>query len=233
MQRMSYTESPRSSVLGQSGVQPGAPTETEALYEIPTWAASWSLSSAKPGNGIEQLVDGNPETFWQSDGSQPHAITIQFYKKTKLTDLWLLFNYKSDESYTPLQVSVRIGSGYYDLQEIQVVDLREPDGWVRVPLALPPAEVDRALLRQDAASIRDKSYGGACDYLRTFVVQIAVVANHQNGRDTHVRGIKLFGPRSDRHIHLPDVVNRSGLTERPAMGIGLLTPAMTSMALIR
>ncbi len=27
--------------------------------------AVWTLSSAKPGNGIEQLRDGNTETFWQ------------------------------------------------------------------------------------------------------------------------------------------------------------------------
>ena len=230
---MSRSESPQSSVLGQSGLHAGSPTETDELCEIPPSAASWTLSSAKPGNGIEQLVDGNPETFWQSDGSQPHAVTIQFYKKTKLTDLWILFNYKADESYTPLQLSVRIGSGYYDLQEKQVVDLREPDGWVRIPLALPPADSDRALVRQDHASIRDKSFGGACDFLRTFVLQIAVVANHQNGRDTHVRGIKVFGPRNDRKICLPDIVNLNGVTERPSLGLGLLTAEMTSMALIR
>jgi hypothetical protein len=25
----------------------------------------WSLSTAKPGNGVEQLRDGNLETYWQ------------------------------------------------------------------------------------------------------------------------------------------------------------------------
>ena len=31
--------------------------------------AVWSLSSAKPGNGIEQLRDDPTETYWQSDGT--------------------------------------------------------------------------------------------------------------------------------------------------------------------
>lgn len=28
--------------------------------------AMWSLSSAKPGNGVDQLRDGSVETYWQS-----------------------------------------------------------------------------------------------------------------------------------------------------------------------
>ena len=42
----------------------------------------WSLSTAKPGNGVEQLRDDNIETYWQSDGPQPHLINIQFHKKS-------------------------------------------------------------------------------------------------------------------------------------------------------
>jgi anaphase-promoting complex subunit 10 len=230
---MSVDQSPSSSVMADE--DRGAPPSAEALEleEIQPQDASWSLSSAKPGNGIEQLLDGNHETFWQSDGTQPHTITIQFYKKTKLTDIYVQFNYKSDESYTPLQLSVRIGSGYYDLQEIQVVDLREPEGWVRIPLALPPLDGPRALFRQDSASIRDKSYGGAVDFIRTYVVQIAVMCNHQNGRDTHVRGIKLFGPREERIAQLQPVIGATGSVEKLAVGIGLLTAEMTSMTLIR
>ena len=33
------------------------------------------------------------------------------------------------------------------------------------------------------------------DYLKAWLLQLAVVSNHQNGRDTHVRQIKVFGPR--------------------------------------
>ena len=39
--------------------------------------AVWSLSTAKPGNGVEQLRDDNTDTYWQSDGPQPHLINVQ------------------------------------------------------------------------------------------------------------------------------------------------------------
>ena len=29
------------------------------------------------------------------------------------------------------------------------------------------------------------------------MVQIAVLANHENGRDSHIRQIKVYGPRPD------------------------------------
>jgi anaphase-promoting complex subunit 10 len=43
-------------------------------------------------------------------------------------------DYQLDESYTPKRLSVRAGSTFHDLLEVQVVDLAEPQGWVTVPL---------------------------------------------------------------------------------------------------
>lgn len=43
--------------------------------------AVWTVTSAKPGNGVELLRDGNKDTYWQSDGTQPHLVDIQFQKK--------------------------------------------------------------------------------------------------------------------------------------------------------
>jgi hypothetical protein len=40
-------------------------TEAAVLREVGEDAV-WTLSSAKSGNGIEQLRDNNLETFWQS-----------------------------------------------------------------------------------------------------------------------------------------------------------------------
>jgi anaphase-promoting complex subunit 10 len=154
--------------------------------------AVWSLSTAKPGNGVEQLRDKNPETFWQSDGQQPHQVNIQFPKKVKVSQIRIYGSYKVDESYTPSCISIRIGTSLHDLQEIHVVDLKEPDGWVTIPLVKPPAPST-----DPACTVRDQDYGGAVDYIRTHCVQLAILANHQNGRDTHVRQIQLFGPRED------------------------------------
>ena len=42
--------------------------------------AVWSVTSAKPGNGVELLRDGREDTYWQSDGAQPHLVNVQFQK---------------------------------------------------------------------------------------------------------------------------------------------------------
>lgn len=133
--------------------------------------AVWSLSSCKPGFGVEQLRDNCLETYWQSDGPQPHLVNIQFRKKTTIKDVCIYADFKLDESYTPSRVSIRAGNHFHDLQEVELMDLNEPSGWVLIPL-------------KDAND----------DPIRSFLIQIAVLSNHQNGRDTHIRQIKVHSP---------------------------------------
>jgi len=148
--------------------------------------AVWTLSTAKPGNGVEQIRDNNTETYWQSDGPQPHLINIQFHKKVSIKEIGIYCDFKQDESYTPSKISIRAGTHFHDLQEVQEVSLEEPTGWLTVALSkndLSPSE-------EDSEPSRD-----SC--LRAFMVQIAVLANHENGRDSHIRQIKVYGPRPD------------------------------------
>ena len=63
--------------VGSQFAMPGSIEEREIGQ-----MAVWSLSTAKPGNGVEQLRDDNIDTYWQSDGPQPHLINIQFHKKS-------------------------------------------------------------------------------------------------------------------------------------------------------
>jgi anaphase-promoting complex subunit 10 len=37
----------------------------------------------------------------------------------------------------------------------------------------------------------------ACRSVKANILQLVVVTNHQNGRDTHLRQIRVFGPRAD------------------------------------
>ena len=55
--------------------QDGPPEVNSVRREIGELAV-WTLSSAKPGNGVDQLRDNSVSTFWQSDGVQPHYINI-------------------------------------------------------------------------------------------------------------------------------------------------------------
>uniref|UniRef100_A0ACD5TD83 Uncharacterized protein n=1 Tax=Avena sativa TaxID=4498 RepID=A0ACD5TD83_AVESA len=177
--------------------------------------AAWSVSSCKPGNGVSSLRDNSLDTYWQSaplspplpprnfspfppdqrlsscwiwvflvrsDGAQPHLVNIQFQKKVQLQLVVLYVDFKLDESYTPSKISIRAGDGFHNLKEIKTVDLLKPVGWVHVSLSgTDPRET----------------------FIHTFMLQIAVLANHLNGRDTHVRQIKIYGPRPNHVPHQP------------------------------
>ena len=140
----------------------------------------------KRGARVEQIRDESTETYWQSDGGQPHLINIQFHKKMHIHEIVIYTDFKLDESYTPSKISIRAGSTFHDLQEIHVEELNEPSGWVTI---LPPRE--------------ETAEGGV---LRTHFIQVAVLANHQNGRDTHIRQIKIYTPRRlmGQHMGLPE-----------------------------
>ncbi|VDM97827.1 unnamed protein product [Thelazia callipaeda] len=138
--------------------------------------AFWTLSSCKTdGFGIQQLLDDDLEQYWQSDGPQPHTVTVEFRKKTDICYLLLYLDYKTDESYTPSKVVVRLGSSILDMDEGLTVVFSEPVGWQVIDL-------------RDAHGCPS----------RAFVLQLQVVQNHQNGRDTHIRQIRIIGPARAR-----------------------------------
>lgn len=168
--------------------------EASVLREIGD-DAIWSLSSAKTGNGIEQLRDNNLETYWQSDGMQPHLVNIQFVVKASVSKLCLYMDYKADESYTPKKLSIRSGTCTHDLVDLLSFELTDPTGWVSIPLQHVPTANDTQPSATRNSS--DESSGSALPPapLRTFMLQIRVHSMHQNGRDTHIRLIKLFSPR--------------------------------------
>uniref|UniRef100_A0A9J8ABK9 Anaphase-promoting complex subunit 10 n=1 Tax=Cyprinus carpio carpio TaxID=630221 RepID=A0A9J8ABK9_CYPCA len=95
------------------GADPKQLERTGTVREIGSQAV-WSLSSCKPGFGVDQLRDDNLETYWQSDGSQPHLVNIQFRRKTTVKMLCIYADYKSDESYTPSKISVRVGNNFHN-----------------------------------------------------------------------------------------------------------------------
>lgn len=147
--------------------------------------ATWSLSSSKAGFGVDQLRDESMETFWQSDGPQPHLVNITFARKTTIKYVCLYIDYIADESYTPYKLSIRAGNCFTDLQEVEQIEMDKPSGWVVITL-------------KDGNSLP----------IRAFHLQIAVLGNHQNGRDTHLRHVKVYSPTNNNNIStLSDIDN--------------------------
>lgn len=150
------------------------------IREVGT-VATWSLSSSKAGFGVDQLRDESMDTFWQSDGPQPHLVNITFARKTTIKYVCLYIDYAADESYTPQKLSIRAGNCFTDLQEVEQFDMDKPSGWVVVNL-------------KDGNDIP----------VRAFHIQIAVLGNHQNGRDTHLRNVKIYSPVNNPNLSSSD-----------------------------
>lgn len=133
-------------------------------------------------------------------------------------------DFNLDESYTPKKMKVRVGTTYHNLEEVRTVDVREPCGWCTIPLWRKWGEdVLDNVLDPDAATADESKEGDAIDGkgknrvplwkrkpMRTHLVQICILSMHQNGRDTHVRQVKIFGPRDYGHGRTNVIVGHHG-----------------------
>ncbi|KNZ53915.1 hypothetical protein VP01_30g8 [Puccinia sorghi] len=97
----------------------------------------WSVSSAKPGFGVENLRDDSVHTLWQSEGPQPHFIRIEFPKRTIVTvshQISMFVDVTLDDSYTPCKLSISLGTFKQDLQVVKMIELINPRGWHHIRL---------------------------------------------------------------------------------------------------
>lgn len=102
--------------------------------------------------------------------------------------LRIYLDFELDESYTPTRLLFLAGTSDYDLAEfadwawpLDANGVEEgPRGWVDVNL---------------------EGVGGEDgDVLRAMMLQIRVCENHQNGKDTHVRGVQIFARAEGRGV---------------------------------
>lgn len=154
--------------------------------------ASFTVSSYKPGCGVKELRDDDVNQFWQwvtqtpsqlretllngdyrSDGPQPHRLNIHFIKRVEIRALRLYLDYELDESYTPTKIQITAGFGPNQTIPFTTMELNMPKGWIDVPIA---------------------GAGGGPDgnSLCCWFVRVIVLENHQNGKDTHIRGVKVY-----------------------------------------
>lgn len=146
--------------------------DTESMCNI-NHLAHWKPSSCKVGNSIDNALDDNPETYWQSDGVQPHQLDITFSKRIGIILIAFYFSLIADESYTPRLVKIYVGHSPSDALFYKSLEVRNVNGWV-------------ALTFQDN---RPSDHLLKCQFIR-----IMFPVNHENGKDTHLRGIRVFAP---------------------------------------
>lgn len=208
--------------------------------------ATWTLSSSKPGCALPQLRHPSPSHFWQSDGPQPHTLTLHFFKLVAIVKMRVYLDFDLDESYTPTKMMFFAGMSEGGLVEFATWEVQEqvdPDtgettsgvenvrGWIEIslrgvggrdinyqgidptprPKRLVKGSISRAEFQRqhgfiphprtanDDVFITEEHLevdaipmvtGG--DVLKCMVVQVRICENHQNGKDTHVRGFQVF-----------------------------------------
>ncbi|KAK2591477.1 hypothetical protein QQS21_010823 [Conoideocrella luteorostrata] len=138
----------------------------------------FTVSSHKPGNGIEELRSDDLKLYWQSDGPQPHKLTVYFVKRVGIRDIRFFVDYNDDESYTPTKIIFKSGTSENNLIEFATMTMDNPVGWQQVPIAGAGGEPDG-------------------NTLVSYVLQMQILENHQNGKDTHLRGIKIYAFDAD------------------------------------
>jgi anaphase-promoting complex subunit 10 len=82
-------------------------------------------------------------------------------------------DYQEDESYTPTKIVFKSGTSENNLIEFATMNLDSPFGWQDVPISGAGGDPDG-------------------NTLVSYVLQMQILENHQNGKDTHLRGIKIY-----------------------------------------
>lgn len=99
---------------------------------------------------------------------------MQFIRWVEIRAIRFYVDYGADESYTPTRVQFFAGSAKHNMLPFADMTLPNPKGWQDVPL---------------------RGAGGGKDgnSLWCMVLRMVVLENHQNGKDTHIRGFKIYG----------------------------------------
>jgi anaphase-promoting complex subunit 10 len=136
----------------------------DLTYQEITRSALWTVSTVKGGYEISSMFDGRTDTFWQSDSLPPHWIGAQFSKQTFLSKLLLYLSIQQDETYTPVEFVIYVGNDPTTLVEFRKDEPIQHQGWIEIELNI-----------------------------STIFLKVAITKNHQGGRDSRVRKIRLFG----------------------------------------
>lgn len=117
-------------------------------------------------------------------------MSIHFFKLVEIVHIRIFLDFESDESYTPTKIQFLAGMGVHDIQDFAEMSFEQPTGWIDVDFGnvgpIEPGEDE-----DDAEPGKEIDWSRR-PVLRAFLVQVRILENHQNGKDTHLRAVQLF-----------------------------------------
>lgn len=120
------------------------------------------LSTYKTGHGPEELFSESLEHFWHTDGNLPHYIEIEFEEIKRLSEIKMNLGHTQDKSYIPKEIEIRIGKTKDTIELLKTV------------------------LISDKMPVVHININEECCYF-----QMIILSNHQEGRDSRIRGFSL------------------------------------------
>lgn len=132
------------------------------------------LSSFKRDHGLKEVLSEDINEFWHTDDNLPHYIEVVFSKLVYVNTVQLTLMYSLDDSYTPAKIEVRTGIVRESIQPVLKTTLVEPEGVVAL-------NVNR----------------------QCFFLQLVILTNHQEGRDTHIRNFKVIDEENRQVLMRP------------------------------
>lgn len=129
------------------------------------------LSSFKRDHGLKELLSPDTSEFWHTDDNLPHFVKLSFSKRTYIDHIQLTLSYFKDDSYTPEKLDVFAGDTTDSMEKIFSLSLFEPEG---------------AVLLMVKSSM--------------FYIYVVIAANHQEGRDSHIRHLKVIATNNEEVI---------------------------------
>lgn len=116
-------------------------------------------------------------------------LSIHFFKLVSIVHMRIFLDFANDESYTPTKIQFLAGMGVHDILEFAEMSFEQPTGWIDVDFSnVGPIEDEDEF---DENGPREIDWSKR-PVLRAFLVQVKILENHQNGKDTHLRAVQLF-----------------------------------------
>lgn len=88
------------------------------------------VSTCKQAYPVANLLDGNDDTYWQSDGQQPHRIRLTIGRQGRMVPvsrLLLQCDWQRDESYCPRRIEIAVDGELFHTVEIDQRDNDDDD----------------------------------------------------------------------------------------------------------
>lgn len=114
----------------------------------------------------------------------------------------IYLDFDLDESYTPTMIKFLAGTGYNDLQEFSTMRFESPRGWIEVDFEGVGDPNENSGSDDDSVHDGDEEKENfdrrRMPVLRAMLLQVKICENHQNGKDTHLRGLQIFAKDNTR-----------------------------------